>query len=116
MSQNLITNQFIEVFNSINKNKPTKFHGKWISILGETYANNVWEKVKKATEEGKLGYKTRVYFPFLKDSKSSRKFVSICFYTYDCRDFRDVMKIREELKKLGFIHPLRYRSKLLIYE
>lgn len=114
MSQNLITNQYIEVFDKTNKNKETKFYGKWISLLSEKYANNVWQKVKTATEEGYLGHRTRVHIP-TKYKKSNKNFVTICFYTYDCRDYKDVLRVRDELKKLGFIHPLRYRSKMLLY-
>lgn len=34
----------------------------------------------------------------------------ICVYAYDYQDKRDVMRIRQELRKLGFTNKLAYKT------
>ena len=72
--------------------------------------DEIWEKIRTATEEGKLGLASKV--STAKDSplasSSTRKV--ICIYTYDWTDRKDVMRIREELRKLGITNKIPYKS------
>ena len=70
----------------------------------------VWGKIKTATEEGRLGDSTKVATarpnPIAVDS--SKKV--ICVYTYDWTDKEDVLRIRAELRALGIIYKIPYKS------
>jgi hypothetical protein len=88
--------------------KATKRSGKWLSFHTPEFIDAAWEQVKDATELGLLGG----------DSKCSTKkgwkgpgndFV-ICIYQYDWRDEKDVMRIRDALRELGFTKPLSYKT------
>jgi hypothetical protein len=60
--------------------------------------DDVWFKIKKAVEEGRLGGSAKVSTAKPNPlSKDPRKHV-ICVYTYDWTDEEDVRRIREELK------------------
>jgi len=72
--------------------------------------DGVWEKVKKATEEGRLGDSAKVATarPNPNAVDSSKKVV--CVYTYDWTDKEDVMRIRTELRALGITWKIPYKS------
>jgi hypothetical protein len=77
--------------------------GKWLIFVLVKNIDAVWEKIRKATEDGLLGSSAKVATaksnPIATDS--SRKV--ICVYTYDWKDTEDVMRIRAELSSLGIL-------------
>jgi hypothetical protein len=90
--------------------KPTRRSGKWLIFVDPKNVDEVWAKIKKATEEGKLGDRAKVAtampHPLVWDTKTK----VICVYTYDWKDERDVRRIREELRKLGITNKIPYKA------
>ena len=88
------------------KRQPTKDSGKWLIFCPPDQIDAAWEQIKDATEKGQLGKKSKV--STLKGYKG--KDHVICVYTYNWKDEKDVMKIRNTLRELGFEKPLSYKS------
>lgn len=90
--------------------KPTVRSGKWLIFVNVKEVDEVWKKIKKATEEGKLGSDAKVSTakpnPYSIDPNMS----VICVYTYDWKDEKDVKRIREELRKLGITNKISYKT------
>jgi hypothetical protein len=90
--------------------KPTPRSGKWLIFVDPENVDEVWAKIKKAVEEGKLGDSAKVATakPNPLAGKSDAKV--ICVYTYDWTDEKDVKRIREELRKLGITNKISYKA------
>ncbi len=88
----------------------TERSGKWLIFADINKIDEIWKKVKDATENNLLGCFSKVSTakpnPNAQDSKSK----VICVYTYDYEDKKDVMRIREELRKLGITFKIPYKS------
>lgn len=84
--------------------------GKWLVFVDEEDVDEVWVKIKKAVEEGKMGGEAKVSTakPNPNATKSSKRV--ICVYTYDYTDEEDVRRIREELRKLGIASRIPYKT------
>ena len=88
----------------------TPCRGKWLIFVNPRRLDSVWRKIKYATENGKLGYesKTATAKPNSLAGKSRQKVV--CVYTYDWTDEEDVKRVRYELKNLGIIWEIPYKT------
>jgi len=86
--------------------------GKWLIFVNREDIDEVWTKVKKATEEGKLGIETKVRTakPIPKSVGYEEYKHVICVYTYDWTDEKDVKRVREELRKLGITQKIFYKA------
>ncbi|MDP3696706.1 MAG: DUF1917 domain-containing protein [Candidatus Taylorbacteria bacterium] len=82
----------------------------WLIFVNPNRLDTVWRKIKYATENGKLGYesKTATAKPNSLAGKSRQKV--ICVYTYDWTDERNVKRIRDELKNLGIVWKIPYKT------
>ena len=60
--------------------------------------DEVWDKIKRVTEEGKLGGSAKVATAKSNPFATSLDKRVICVYTYDWTDEKDVKRIREELE------------------
>jgi hypothetical protein len=89
--------------------KPTERAGKWLVYLSIAWINEYWAKVKKATEEGKLGYSAKVSTARPNPLASSKARV-IVVYTYDWKDEEDVFRVREALRRLGIVRKISYKT------
>jgi len=79
--------------------------GKWLIFLNIDQADQFWPKIKKAIEDGKLGQSAKV------GTRRRRRSVTvICVYTYDWTDQDDVMRVREQLRKIGIKNKIPYKS------
>ena len=89
---------------------PTKLSGKWLLFVNIAKLDETWKVVKKATEEGKLGEfsKTATAKPSPTATKPNTKV--ICVYTNNFKDKEDVMRVRHELRNLGFVAKISYKS------
>jgi histidyl-tRNA synthetase len=65
---------------------------------------------KKATEEGLLGKYSKVATAIPNLNAPTPKNTVICVYTYDHDDRKDVMRIRDELRKMGFTSKIPYKA------
>jgi len=86
--------------------KSNDHSGKWLIFLPADKIDASWEKVKKLTEDGRLGNSSKVS---TKLGNQNRDF-AICVYTYDWTDKKDCMAIRETLRAAGFTQLLSYKS------
>lgn len=79
---------------------PTANAGEWRARLTVATVDQVWEKVKRATAAGKLGYKSKVSTrPAAGQADLDERL--ICARTYDARDSADVERVKRALLDLG---------------
>jgi len=90
--------------------KPTPRSGKWLIFVDPENVNEVWVKINKAVEEGKLGDSAKVSTAKPNPLAGGSKAHVICVYTYDWTDEKDVKRIREELRKLGITNKIPYKA------
>ena len=88
----------------------TMYSGKWLIFVSLGRLDAVWRKIKYATENGQLGpeSKTATAKPNSLAGKSKQKV--ICVYTYDWTDDQDVKRTRDELKNLGIVWKIPYKT------
>lgn len=67
--------------------------------------DEVWAKIEKATEEGRLGGSAKVA-----TAEAGAETRVICVYTYDWADEKDVRRVRKELRKLGITRKIPYKA------
>lgn len=84
--------------------------GKWLIFVPIKDIDEVWDKIKKATEEGKLGSSAKVATGRPNPNVTNPETKVICVYTYDWTDEKDVKRIREELRKLGITNKIPYKA------
>ena len=79
---------------------PTANAGEWRVRLTVETVDAVWEMVKRATVEGKLGYKSKVSTrPAAGQADPNERL--LCVRTYDADDQVDMERVRAALLKLG---------------
>lgn len=88
--------------------KATKNSGKWCIFIEPKFIDAAWEQVSDATQQGLLGGRTKCSTK--KGWKGKGNDYVIIVYTYDYKDTTDVMRIREELRELGFTKPIPYKT------
>jgi hypothetical protein len=84
--------------------------GKWLVFVPLNSLDDVWSKIKLATEEGRLGGSSKVGTARPNPNATNPNSRVICVYTYDWKDEKDVRRVREELRKLGIIAKIPYKS------
>ena len=84
--------------------------GKWLIFVPIGRIDNVWSKIKLATEVGKLGEMSKVATAKTNPNAANSNAKVICVYTYDWTDEADVMRIRYELHQLGIIRKIPYKA------
>lgn len=89
-----------------NYPQDTERAGKWITYISFRNIDPVWRKIKLATEAGLLGGYSKCATAIHNPQASTK---IICSYTYDSQDFKDVMRIRNQLRKLGIVRPIPYK-------
>lgn len=86
--------------------KFTKNSGKWLVFSPQDQIDAAWNQIKDATERGLLGGWSKV--------STLRGFNGkdhvVCIYTYNWKDEKDVMRVRNVLRKLGFVNPMPYKT------
>jgi hypothetical protein len=86
--------------------------GKWLVFAPVEEVDEIWAKIKSVVEDGLLGNRAKVasIYGARVDKFTGKKRQVICVYTYDWKDKEDVMRIREELRKLGITEILSYKA------
>jgi hypothetical protein len=88
----------------------TRRSGKWMVMLEIGQVDAVWARIKAATEEGRLGRFSKVSTakpsPYAFDPRTK----VVCVYTYDSDDVGDVMRVRDELRRLGVTEKIGYKT------
>jgi len=90
--------------------EPTPRGGKWLVFVNVKYVDEVWAKIKKSVEKGKLGDSAKVSTAKPSPLAGKSKTHVVCVYTYDWSDEKDVKRIREELRKLGITNKIPYKA------
>jgi hypothetical protein len=70
----------------------------------------VWAKIKHATEDGRLGDSAKVATARPNPHVSDPSNKVICVHTYDWTDEEDVRRIRDELRALGIVAKIPYKT------
>jgi hypothetical protein len=85
----------------------TERGGKWIVFASREHIDEVWEQIKQATKDGRLGPRSKV-----STMLHAHKWPSpmICVYTYDGDDEADVMRVREVLRTLGWTGIIGWKA------
>ncbi len=83
--------------------------GKWLIFCPLSKIDQVWTKVKKATENGLLGSMSKVATAYENPNAKNSNDRVICVYTYDAEDIKDVLRIRDTLKSLGISWKIPYK-------
>ena len=86
--------------------------GKWPVFASRENVDEVWGKIREATEAGRLGTsaKVRTAMPLPQNPLNGKERRVICVYTRDWIDEQDIMRVREELRKLGITKEIPYKS------
>jgi len=90
--------------------EPTENCGKWLVFVHVSQVDELWTKIKDATDEGLLGSSAKVATlrPNPNARDSDRKV--ICVYTYDWTDEVDVRRVRQGLRQLGVTSRIAYKA------
>lgn len=85
--------------------------GKWLIFIEPDKVDEAWRMVRDMTAKGMLGIASKVSTAKPNpESRDSRKVIFV--YTRDWSDREDVMRVREELRKLGFTDRLGYKRNI----
>jgi hypothetical protein len=83
--------------------------GKWLVFCSLPYFDEVWEKLRRATEAGQLGFETKIRNPANPLARGEGSLVA-CVYTPDFEDEGDVRRVLRALRDLGFVNAsLQYK-------
>ena len=87
---------------------PTPRSGQWLIRVNVTEVDEVWARVKQATEAGELGYKAKVSTAPVPGERDPRARL-ICVCTYDSHDAAEVERVGTALRALD-MEVLHYRT------
>lgn len=90
--------------------RPTANCGKWLIFGNFASIDEVWQKIRKATKDGLLGSGSKVSTARPNPNSSNPNKFVICVYTYDATDDADRTRIREELRALGIVSKIPYKT------
>jgi len=90
--------------------KTTINSGKWLIFVNIDNIDIVWGKIKSATEKGRLGDISKVATVKPNPNATKNNLKVICVYTYDYTDKDDVLRIRKELRDIGIINNIPYKT------
>lgn len=84
--------------------------GKWLIFVPSDAVDEVWQNVKRAVEEGKLGGTAKVSTAKPNPNSTDLSSHVICVYTYDASDEADVRQIRSSLRDLDITSKIPYKT------
>jgi len=88
--------------------------GKWLLFLPSGEVDDAWIKIRDATVSGKLGIGAKVSTSRVNEESHDDKKV-IYVFTEDWENETDVMRVRNELKELGFSDRIGYKRNIDTY-
>ena len=84
--------------------------GKWLLFISTGRIDSVWRIINLETKAGRLGIAAKVATAKHNELSTSASVRLICVYTYDCNDLDDVRRVRQQLRELGFIKKISYKT------
>lgn len=97
---------WIEAHRETEGAPPTARAGQWVLVTDAASVDAVWERIRQATRDGRLGYKSKVATAPREPSANCADHL-ICVVTADAADAADVERVRAALAALD-LPPLRY--------
>jgi len=88
----------------------TKNGGKWLIFVHLDDLDATWKKVRTALRLGNLGNVAKVSTMKPNPRSQDPSKGVICIYTYDYTDRADMLRVREELRLIGFKDPIPYKT------
>ena len=88
----------------------TSNSGKWLIFVPISQIDEVWTKIKHATEDGRLGDSAKAATAKPNSNATDPATKVICVYTYDWTDKADVSRIRQDLRALGIVSKDPYKA------
>lgn len=86
---------------------PTPRAGEWVIETDVSAVDALWARIKQATEDGRLGYKSKVSTaPRGRDQPLTQRVIVV--RTVDADDAADVARVQAALAALGVSDGLRY--------
>jgi hypothetical protein len=98
---------------SVNPTAPphdTNLGGKWLLYVDRANVDEVWEKILTALHEGRLGPSAKVSTAADNPLSHRKDKHVICVFTVNADDEADVRRVRSELRELGFIARISYKT------
>jgi len=90
------------------RNDAEAYAGKWLVFVPRARVDAVWERIRQATEEGRLGIAAKVSTSRPSGYRSTDHV--ICVYTRDCRDRTDVSDTLKGLRAIRVRGKLYYKT------
>jgi hypothetical protein len=84
--------------------------GKWLIFVPLKQLDEKWKLIASATEAGELGIAAKAATSKPNGLAKNKWVKVICVYTYDSADQADVMRVRAQLRALGFGKKLSYKT------
>ena len=72
--------------------------------------DDVWQKIKLAVEQGRLGSTAKVSTAKPNPNATDSSSHVICVYTYDAADEGDLRRVRSSLRDLGITSKIPYKT------
>lgn len=90
--------------------------GKWLLFVKREVVDEVWARILTAVEAGLLGSQAKVSTARPNPNASNPTTHVICVYTENANDEADVMRVREQLRNLGFTGKIAYKTDLATHQ
>ncbi|MCF0086436.1 MULTISPECIES: putative phosphothreonine lyase domain-containg protein [unclassified Streptomyces] len=84
--------------------------GKWLWFTPLSLLDRSWATIRTATEDGLLGYCSKAATLLNTRTKSDDTRRPICVYTRDWRNIDDVQRVLTNLRALGIVDVLLYKT------
>ncbi|MBO8202676.1 DUF1917 domain-containing protein [Streptomyces smyrnaeus] len=84
--------------------------GKWLWFTPLSLLDRSWAAIRTATEDGLLGYRSKAGTLINTRTKSDDTRRPICVYTRDWHDIDDVQRVLTNLRALGIVDVLLYKT------
>ena len=92
---------------------PKKFKqnksGKWLVFSDIKEHDSTWQKIKQATQDGLLGFRSKATTAKPNLNANSEGAKVICVYTYNWLDVDDVYRVEKTLREIGVEQTLFYK-------
>jgi signal transduction histidine kinase len=88
----------------------TERGGKWLIFVPVSEIDEVWAKIRHATEQGLLGSSAKVSTAMQNPNATSADRKVICVYTYDWTDEQDARRVRQALRELEITWKIAYKA------
>jgi len=80
--------------------------GKWLLFVSNDDVDEVWSRIKTATEASRLGSEAKAATAANQNSRGKHV---ICVYTLDWQNQEDVGRVLRELRRMGFAGRVSYK-------